>query len=58
MRFAPGWDVGLIEMLHQCDAGEKAVLTGMTPNYWLTRDSEHHVDQVVMDGYDDNRKYL
>ena len=28
MAFTRGWDSRLIEMLHKCDAGEKAVLTG------------------------------
>ena len=28
MAFSRDWDRRLIEMLHSCDAGEKAILTG------------------------------
>ena len=32
------WDTKLIEMLHSCEAGEKAILTGFIPGH-LIKDS-------------------
>ena len=30
MDFLEGWDTKLIEMLENCDAGDKAIITGNT----------------------------
>ena len=35
MQFSPNWDRKLLEMLHSCEAGEKAVITGNIIEYEL-----------------------
>ena len=35
------WDTNLIEMLHSCEAGEKAVITGITYNHKVIEDRVH-----------------
>ena len=41
--FGPlNWDEKLIEMLHSCEAGEKAVITGITCNHAIEDNVMHH----------------
>ena len=46
-RFAKGWDVSAIEMLHSCDAGEYSVLTSY-PQGFEQADPKNGYSQITL----------
>ena len=42
MAFTLNWDKKLIEMLHNCEAGEKAIITGDTDFYYWDSEKDQY----------------